>query len=226
MSLAIFDLDNTLLTGDSDYLWGVFLSDIGVVDSDQYEKENDRFYQEYRDGQLDILEFLGFSLRPLADNSREDLTKWHARFLEQRIRPLITSKARQLVGRHRTAGDTLLIITATNSFVTGPIADEFGIPNLIATNPERKNGRYTGRVAGIPSFREGKVTRLNTWLDEQSQTLDGACFYSDSHNDLPLLEVVDHPIAVDPDQQLAEHARQQGWPIISLRDDTTSPTAT
>lgn len=226
MPLAIFDLDNTLLTGDSDYLWGIYLSDIGVVDPDQYRRENERFYQEYREGKLDILEFLTFSLRPLADNNPQDLANWHAHFLEQRIKPLITRQARQLVEGHRAAGDTLLVITATNGFVTGPIAEELGIPNLIATIPEQENGRYTGRVDGVPSFREGKVTRLKTWLEEQSQSLDGACFYSDSHNDLPLLELVDRPIAVDPDQQLAEHARQQGWPIISLHDEPTRHTAT
>jgi len=225
MPLAIFDLDNTLLTGDSDYLWGVYLSEIGAVDPQLYERENERFYREYKEGNLDIMEFLSFSLKPLALNSPENLVRWHAHFLEQRIRPLITTQAKQLVERHRAAGDTLLIITATNSFVTRPIAAEFGIPNLIATDPELVNGRYTGRVEGVPSFREGKVTRLQAWLEQHSQPIGGACFYSDSHNDLPLMELVDHPIAVDPDEQLAEHARHRGWPIISLRDTSEHHTA-
>jgi HAD superfamily hydrolase (TIGR01490 family) len=218
MPLALFDLDNTLLGGDSDYLWGRFLGEIGVVDREHYERENERFYQDYREGRLDIMAFLAFSLRPLAENSRADLDAWHARFMAERIEPLISRAAVELVERHRAAGDTLVIITATNAFVTAPIARRFGIAHLIATEPEEIDGRFTGRVAGTPSFREGKVTRLEAWLQEHGERLDGAWFYSDSHNDLPLLSRVNHPVAVDPDPILADHAARAGWPQISLMD--------
>jgi HAD superfamily hydrolase (TIGR01490 family) len=217
MSLAIFDLDNTLLAGDSDYLWGLYLARQGAVDRDYYEQENERFYQEYREGRLDIREFLAFSLAPLATHGREQLEAWRESFVEQEIEPIITPKARELVERHRRAGDTLMIITATNAFVTAPIAERFEIPHLIATEPEQANDAYTGRVAGIPSFREGKVQRLDQWLSEHGENLDNSWFYSDSHNDLPLLERVTHPIAVDPDAQLAETAEARGWPTLSLR---------
>jgi len=219
MPLAIFDLDNTLLAGDSDYLWGQFLGELGAVDRATYERENERFYQEYREGRLDIMAFLAFSLKPLSEHPREQLEAWHARFMREKIEPLITPAAETLVARHRTAGDTLMIITATNAFVTAPIAARLGIPHLIATEPERQGERFTGRVAGTPSFREGKVTRLRAWLAEHQQTLDGAWFYSDSHNDLPLLELVSHPVAVSPDEVLHAHARAHGWPIISLQGD-------
>ena len=217
MPLAIFDLDNTLLNGDSDYLWGKFLGEIGAVDATAYERENERFYREYREGRLDIMEFLAFSLQPLADNEPAQLARWHAQFMREKIEPCITAAAEGLVARHRDAGDTLMIITATNAFVTGPIAARFGIAELIATEPEVRDGRYTGRVAGTPSFREGKITRLRQWLESHDTALDGACFYSDSHNDLPLLELVDHPVAVDPDETLAAHAQANAWPVISLR---------
>ena len=217
MALAIFDLDNTLLAGDSDYLWGVFLAEMGAVDRDHYERENERFYREYREGRLDIFEFLAFSLRPLATHPLSQLLAWREQFLVERIDPIITAAARELVERHRDAGDTLMIITATNAFVTAPIAARFGIPHLIATDPEQCDGRYTGQVAGIPSFREGKVQRLDAWLSEHGGDLAGAWFYSDSHNDLPLLERVTHPVAVDPDGQLAATAAARGWPVISLR---------
>lgn len=219
MSLAIFDLDNTLLSGDSDYLWGQFLCDIGVVDRSNYEDENARFYRDYREGRLDIMAFLQFSLAPLAAHPRERLDAWHRRFMAEKIEPLIGSRAEALVERHRGAGDTLLIVTATNAFVTAPIAERFGIPHLIATVPEVVDGHFTGRVAGTPSFREGKVERLEAWLDRHAESLDGAWFYSDSHNDLPLLERVAHPVAVDPDPTLADHARSRDWPIISLLPD-------
>lgn len=218
MPLAIFDLDNTLLAGDSDYLWGCFLGELGVVDRASYERENERFYQEYREGRLDIMAFLAFSLKPLSEHPRDQLDAWHRQFMQDKIEPLITRRAEQLVERHRGAGDTLMIITATNAFVTEPIARRLGIPHLIATEPEQGDDGYTGRVAGIPSFREGKVERLDDWLQRHQETLDGSWFYSDSHNDLPLLERVDHPVAVDPDEQLAARAGEHGWPIISLRD--------
>lgn len=217
MALAIFDLDNTLLAGDSDYLWGTFLSEQGIVDEKEFERENERFYREYEEGNLDIYEFLRFSLRPLRDNRPEDLKRWRRDFLREKIDPIILPAARALVERHRAVGDTLLIVTATNELVTTPIAERFGIPNLIATVPEQTGGRYTGEVAGTPSFQEGKVERLLDWLQGTGTGLTGSTFYSDSHNDIPLLERVDRPVAVDPDERLRQHALDRDWPVISLR---------
>lgn len=227
MALALFDLDNTLLAGDSDYLWGVYLSEIGVVDGEAHQLANAQFYEDYHEGRLDIMAFLAFALRPLAENEPQDLRHWREDFLRRKIDPIITPAARALVEKHRAAGDTLMVITATNSFITGPIAERFGIPNLIATEPEQRDGRFTGRVQGTPSFREGKVARLQQWLDEHQMGLEGSWFYSDSHNDLPLLEQVANPVAVDPDDTLAHHAQQHQWPIISLRDrdQTSTPAA-
>ncbi len=216
MALAIFDLDNTLLNGDSDYLWGVFLAEKGIVDGDYYERENDRFYQEYKEGRLDIFEFLRFSLRPLSENDPEDLRLWHEEFMKEKIGPIIQPAARALVEKHRTAGDTLMVITATNAFVTAPIVAEFGIEHLIATDPEVVDGRYTGEVSGVPSFQDGKVTRLQQWLSANGMDLSGSYFYSDSHNDIPLLERVEHPHAVDPDDALRRHAEERNWPVITL----------
>ena len=218
MALAIFDLDNTLLADDSDYLWGVYLSELGIVDRHHYESENERFYREYKEGRLDIFEFLRFSLKPLKDNSLESLQQWRKAFIARKIEPIILPKARELIEKHRAAGDTLMIITATNAFVTAPIAEMLGIEHLIATDPEQVAGKYTGEVLGIPSFQHGKVTRLNDWMKTHSQDLAGSYFYSDSHNDIPLLERVDNPVAVDPDDNLRAHAEQQGWQIISLRE--------
>lgn len=216
MALAIFDLDNTLLAGDSDYLWGTFLCDQGIVDRNLYEQENRRFYEEYKEGRLDIMEFLRFSLYPLSQHPLETLQQWHQQFMRRYIDPLITQEAMALVDEHRRKGDLLMIITATNAFVTAPITERFGINHLIATEPEIKEGRYTGEVAGEPSFQQGKVNRLDEWLHQHQQSLEGSWFYSDSHNDLPLLERVEHPVAVNPDERLEECARQQGWPIIRL----------
>jgi HAD superfamily hydrolase (TIGR01490 family) len=218
VALAIFDLDNTLLNGDSDYLWGQFLVELGVVDGDWYESENQRFYDEYNAGTLDIFEFLRFSLKPLAEHDMPTLMDWHARFMAEKIQPIMQAKAQALVDRHREAGDTLLIITATNLFVTAPIATAYGIDNLLATVPALQGGRYTGEVAGTPCFREGKVERLNSWLYETGLNLEGSYFYSDSHNDLALLERVQYPVAVDADDTLRQHAEQLGWDSISLRD--------
>jgi len=217
MALAIFDLDNTLLDGDSDYLWGRFLASRGIVDGDRYERENERFYREYQDGTLDIDEFLRFSLEPLRSHPRALMERLRAEFMREQIEPIMLAAARDLVSAHRSAGDTLLIITATNAFVTAPIAAAFGIHHLIATLPAEEQGRFTGEVAGIPAFRDGKVRRLDQWLDEQGGDLSGSSFYSDSHNDLPLLERVERPVAVDPDPRLRATAETRGWPILSLR---------
>ena len=218
MSLAIFDLDNTLLSIDSDHAWGEFLLEQGAVDAVAYREANDRFKADYDAGRLDMMAFLEVALKPLADNSMEQLAAWHQQFMASKIEPAILPQAEELIARHRARGDTLLIITATNRFITGPIAERLGIDDLIAVEPELVDGRYTGRVSGVPSFQQGKVTRLEQWLSERDDTLDGAWFYSDSHNDLPLLEHVDHPVAVDPDPALREVAEAKGWKIISLRD--------
>lgn len=218
MSLAIFDLDNTLLSTDSDHAWGEFLLEQGAVDAVAYQAANERFMADYNAGTLDIDAFLEVALKPLADNSPEQLAAWHQQFMVSKIEPHILPKAEELIARHRTRGHTLLIITATNQFITGPIAERLGIDHLIAVQPEMVDGHYTGKVDGIPSFREGKVARLEQWLEHQEMTLDGAWFYSDSHNDLPLLEQVDHPVAVDPDDTLREIAEQRQWRIMSLRD--------
>ena len=220
MNLTLFDLDNTLLACDSDYEWGQFLVDRGVLNRHTYETQNAVFYEQYKAGKLDIHEFLGFALRPLAEHTPEDLDRWHADFMLTRIRPAIGAPARELVRRHLDAGDLCAVVTATNSFVTAPIAQEFGVPHLVATEPERSAGRFTGRVAGIPCFREGKITRVEAWLGGQGRRLQDFAqsrFYSDSHNDLPLLERVTHPVAVDPDPKLAAVARTRGWPEVSLR---------
>ncbi|MBP5980629.1 MAG: HAD family hydrolase [Halomonas sp.] len=218
MSLAIFDLDNTLISIDSDHAWGEFLLEQGAVDPVAYREANERFMADYNAGTLDMAAFLEMALKPLADNTPEQLTAWHQQFMISKIEPHILPKAEELLARHRTKGDTLLIITATNRFITAPIAERLGVDYLIAVNPEVENGRYTGRVSGVPSYREGKITRLHEWLVDKDFTLDGAWFYSDSHNDLPLLEEVDHPVAVDPDATLRRVAEERQWRVMSLRD--------
>jgi HAD superfamily hydrolase (TIGR01490 family) len=220
VNLALFDLDNTLLSGDSDYEWGQFLIDRGVLARDVYEAQNAAFFEQYKAGTLDIHEYLGFALRPLAAHSAQELARWHAEFMRTRIQPMIGPAARALVARHLGAGDLCAVVTATNSFVTAPIAREFGVPHLLATEPESVAGRFTGRVAGTPCFREGKIVRVDAWLRGMGRRLEdfaGSCFYSDSHNDLPLLERVRQPVAVDPDPQLAAEAARRGWPVMSLR---------
>lgn len=217
MPLAIFDLDNTLLGGDSDYLWGRHLIDLGVVDGNDYERINQQFYDDYRAGRLDIDAFLRFSLAPLSQYPLEQLEQWRTAFVQERIEPIMLPAAKALVEQHRSKGDTLMIITATNAFVTKPIASCFGIDHLIATEPALVNGRYTGAVIGPPAFREGKVERLRQWLEANAESLSGSVFYSDSINDLPLLETVDLPVAVDPDERLAAIANERNWPILSLR---------
>ncbi len=220
MSLAIFDLDNTLLAGDSDYLWGQFLVEAGAVERDLYEKINAGFYAQYREGTLDITKFLAFALKPLADHEPSKLYRWREQFIEEKIKPILLPAAAALIRRHQHAGDTALVITATNRFVTEPIVQLYGIDHLIATAPEFKNGRFTGRFTGIPCFQEGKLKRLHDWLSLNQCDLDDSSFYSDSHNDLPLLCRVDRPVAVDPDETLRRFAEEKGWPIISLRADS------
>lgn len=217
MALALFDLDNTLLAGDSDHLWGEFLADQGVVERDWYKSENLRYYRAYVEGTLDIREFLNFSLKPLSEHPRERLDAWHRRFMQEKIEPVMLPAARRLIERHRDAGDRLLVITATNAFVTRPIARAFGIDDLLATEPEIVDGRYTGRVTGIPCFQEGKVLRLQAWIRRRGESLSGSHCYSDSINDLPLLNRVEHPVIVDPDPRLHEEAVRRGWPVITLR---------
>lgn len=220
MNLALFDLDNTLLNGDSDFEWSQFLIRIGVLDRELFEAKNLAFYEHYKAGTLNIQEFLDFQLKPLSRHARKTLDEWHQQFMREQALGMITQSARDLVNRHLADGDVCVIITATNSFVTAPIAREFGIEHLIATEPEHKEGEFTGNVSGVPSFREGKIIRLDSWLAERGWTLAGfanSTFYSDSLNDLPLLCKVKTPIAVNPDDTLRAHAEQQGWPIISLR---------
>ncbi len=217
MSLAIFDLDNTLLGGDSDYLWGRFLVEQGHVDGDYYDRENRRYYEEYEAGTLDIFEFLRFSLKPLAEHDMATLKQWHQQFMAEKIAPIMLPSAAALLQKHRDAGDYLLIITATNSFVTAPIAEALGVDHMLATEPQLLNGRYNGEVDGTPCFQQGKVTRLKAWLAETGRNLADSWFYSDSRNDLPLLEMVTYPVAVDADETLAAHAEAKGWPQISLR---------
>ena len=217
MKLALFDLDNTLLAGDSDFEWAQFLIEQGVLDREVYEARNQGFYDQYKAGTLDIYEFLDFQLKPLSRHPREVLEAWHREFMERKIRPLVRDSARALVERHR--GDLCAVITATNSFVTAPIVREFGIEHLIATEPEMHDGAFTGSVTDIPCFREGKVRRLTSWLESQGRELasfEASWFYSDSLNDLPLLQRVTHPVAVDPDETLRAHAQAHGWPVITL----------
>ena len=217
MKLALFDLDNTLLAGDSDFEWAQFLIEKGVLDREVYEARNQQFYDRYKAGTLDIHEFLDFQLKPLARHPRALLDAWHQEFMTRKILPIIRDSARALVDRHR--GDLRAIVTATNSFVTAPIARAFGLEHLIATEPEHRDGEFTGKVSDTPCFREGKIERVNRWLQQQGRTLasfEESWFYSDSLNDLPLLSIVTHPVAVDPDDTLRAHAERLGWPVFSL----------
>lgn len=217
MTLAIFDLDNTLIAGDSDHSFGEYLADIGWVDPEQSRLANDRFYQQYKEGTLDIYEYSAFALAPLVGKSPDQLKRLQADFLAEKIAQMELPKARALIEDHRQQGHDLLIITATNRFVTSPIARWLGIEEMLATEPEIIDGHYTGKVVDTPCFQEGKVTRLNQWLESYQGQFSGAYFYSDSFNDLPLLNRVDQPVAVDPDDVLRSHAEQAGWPVISLR---------
>ncbi len=219
-NLALFDLDNTLLAGDSDYNWSLFLINEGLLDGDAHQARNEQFYQDYKNGCLDIYAFLEFQLKPLSQHPKKFLDELHLKYMEKVIRPMMTQKAQDLVNQHKSAGDLCVVITATNSFVTRPIAAAYGVEHLIGTDPEMVNGEYTGGVSGVPSFQEGKVTRINQWLAERSKELsdfEQSYFYSDSHNDLPLLKLVTNPVAVDADEILAAYAKSQGWPQITLR---------
>ena len=220
MRLVLFDLDNTLLAGDSDFEWAQFLIEQGVLDREVYEARNLAFYEQYKAGTLDIHEFLDFQLKPLSRHPRSQLDVWHGEFMRSKILPIITAKARKLVAEAMQGADLAAIITATNSFVTAPIARELGVPHLIATEPEQAGGEFTGKVAGTPCFREGKIARLDGFLKQQGTSWEKIAesrFYSDSLNDLPLLQRVSHPVAVDPDATLKSHAESHGWPVISLR---------
>jgi HAD superfamily hydrolase (TIGR01490 family) len=218
LALAIFDLDNTLLGGDSDHAWGEFLVQRGIVDRTVYAEANDRFYREYQNGTLDIHAYLAFALEPLTRFTRDELKALHDDFMRTMIAPMRLAKADALLAEHRARGDFLLIITATNAFVTRPIGAALGVDALLATEPEIRNDRYTGKIIGTACFREGKVTSLREWLAQHPYAIETASFYSDSQNDLPLLEMVGHPVAVDPDDTLRRVATERAWPIISLRD--------
>ena len=220
MNLAIFDLDNTLLNGDSDYNWSLFLIKKGILDQSIYEQQNEEFFKDYQTGSLDIDAYAEFQFKPLRENERFFLNDLRDEYVATIIRPMITEKAKDLVNEHRSQGDQLLIITATNSFITKPIAALFGIEELIGTDLEEINNQFTGKIKGVASFQEGKVTRLNEWLDDKHLTLaqfDKTFFYSDSKNDLPLLKIVSHPVAVNPDATLNAEAKKNNWPIMSLR---------
>jgi HAD superfamily hydrolase (TIGR01490 family) len=220
LNLALFDLDNTILAGDSDYNWSRFLIQEGYLDGAIHAEKNEKFYADYKAGTLDIYAFVEFQFKPLARNPRNILNQLLKKYVEEVIKPMITEKAYALVRKHREEGDLLIVITATNSFITKPIAALFGIENLIGTDPEEKEGEFTGKVSGLPSFKEGKVTRLEAWLKNKNLSLADfkkSYFYSDSHNDLPLMQKVTHPVAVDSDDILTEYANSKGWPKISLR---------
>lgn len=220
-NLALFDLDNTLLAGDSDYNWSLFLIQEGLLDAKTHHDRNEQFYQDYKNGNLDIYKFLEFQLKPLSEHSRAVLDELHQKFMQRVIHPMMTQKAQDLVSYHKALGDLCMVITATNSFVTRPIVTAYGIEHLIGTDPEEKNGEFTGGVEGVPSFQTGKVTRLNQWLAERKQQLSDfkvSYFYSDSHNDLPLMKLVTNPVAVDADETLTAYAKSQNWAMLTLRD--------
>ena len=220
MNLALFDLDNTLLIGDSDYKWAQFLIEKELLDRTEYESRNIEFYEQYKAGTLDIHQFLDFQLQPLSRYSRIQLDSWHNEFMKKEIMPQIAPGAYKLINTHMQEGDLCIIITATNRFVTEPIAKILGINNLIATEPDQDNGEFNGKVMGTPCFREGKIKRLEEWMNEHNLTWLSflkSWFYSDSLNDIPLLNKVSNPIAVDPDPTLRKYAKKNSWPIISLR---------
>jgi HAD superfamily hydrolase (TIGR01490 family) len=218
MSIVLFDLDNTLLRGDSDYEWGQFLVERGIVDPIAYKQANERFYQQYENGELDIFEFARFAFKPLKDNSMAQLEQWREEFIQQKIRPIMLAKGRARIEWHQQRGDTIAIITATNRFVTELIAQGFGVEHLLATEPEISAGTFTGEISGTPCFQQGKVVRLKAWLKDIGKDLNESWCYSDSHNDLPLLEHVTYPFAVDPDKTLLKIARERDWKVVTFRD--------
>lgn len=217
MTLVLFDLDNTLIGGDSDYLWGEFLVSKALVDTEYYRRRNQEFYDDYENGALDVSAYLRFALAPLAELDQQLLEESHTEFMRQCIQPIMLPKAKDLVNRHRDQGHEMAVITSTNRFVVEPIVGELGIENLICSEPELENGKYTGNFTGTPCFAEGKITKINEWLEGETNRLEGAWFYSDSHNDLPLMREVGNPVAVDPDTKLRTEAENKNWEIISLR---------
>ena len=218
MALAIFDLDHTLLNGDSDHAWGEFLVQQGIVDESFYRKQNDHFYELYKQSRLDIMEYLAFALEPLTHYNLDQLSELHQQFMASHVAPMRQKKADALLAKQHNDGDFLLIITATNRFITEPIAKALGVDDILATDPEIIDNRYTGKVAGIPCYQDGKVKRLQSWLEKNHHDLTNSYFYSDSINDLPLLETVTHPVVVDGDDRLLAEAQNRNWPCISLRD--------
>ncbi len=215
--LAIFDLDNTLLAGDSDHAWGEYICKRGLVDAADYQARNEAFYQDYKAGRLDVIAFQSFCQELLGRSEPDQLQQWHREFMRDGLEPMILPKGEALIRQHQDAGDLVMIITATNRFITGPIAERLGVKILLATECEQLDGRYTGHPTDVPCYQQGKVVRLERWLAETGHSLADSCFYSDSFNDLPLLERVSHPVAVDPDSSLEHIARTRGWPVISLR---------
>ena len=218
MALAIFDLDNTLIAGDSDHSWGQFLVDQNIVDRQLYKKMNDKFYADYESGCLDIFAYLEFSVEPLTQFSLQELDILHQQFMRDIIEPMKLDQAETLINHHRQAGDRVLVITSTNRFIVEPICKSLGINEIIATDLQIIDGKYTGKVDGTPTFKEGKVERFNQWLREQNTNNEGSYFYSDSINDMPMLLEVAYPIAVDPDPALRKEAESRHWEIISLRN--------
>jgi HAD superfamily hydrolase (TIGR01490 family) len=226
MALALFDLDNTLLAGDSDYSWGQYLIQLGVVDGAEYAKANEKFYEDYKQGRLDIHAFAHFAYQPLTRFPLQQLEQWRQNYVQTIIRPMMLPKGQARIDWHRQRGDELVIITATNSFITRPIAEAFGVQHLIATEPLFADGRFHASIDGVPCFQQGKVTRLELWLEKHKQTLKESWFYSDSHNDIPLLETVSYPYAVDPDDELRRLAIKKGWEILSFRDTDSLQSST
>jgi len=218
MPLAIFDLDNTLIGGDSDYLWGEFLCDEGIItDRESFQKMNDYFYHQYEIGELDIYAWAEFSFKVLSEHSFDKLNQLRKDFMETKIRPIFLEKAQNCIDNHKKNGDSVLVITASNTFVTKPIVEMYGIEHLLATEPEFVSGRFTGKVSGIPCFQSGKIDNLMPWLEKNNENLIGSYFYSDSHNDLPLLELVDNPVAINGDLILTAVANENGWTNLDWR---------
>jgi HAD superfamily hydrolase (TIGR01490 family) len=224
-NLALFDLDHTLLPLDSDQAWAHFLAGLGIEGAQQHAAEIDGYYRQYSAGTLDMNDYLRYTLAPLARYSREQLDAWHAQFMEQVIVPAIRPSALALLRRHRDAGDLCCIVTATNVFVTEPIAKALGVEHLLGielgTEGDDPAARYTGSATGVPSFREGKIVRTDAWLASLGATLADfpkSWFYSDSINDVPLLERVTDPVATNPDDRLRAVATQRGWPVLDLFD--------